>query len=220
MSASPKMSKHQNKMICSIHILRVRICISNLLLPLPATAGVPASTKPFPLFLARPVRIILCLARSLGIHYIAIISFFSYSETIKVCKAIGKQGHHTWPLLLASVIKLPLTRHGGWSCWESVLLSSVAISRMPARYHSFYQKLLLPPPWVVTQPLGTPGTPLIETSPYNTALLPFPRPLWWVVILKAPEPSGVQIKGESTPTSIYYFYIQLRYKKNRSGQYI
>ena len=129
-----------------------------MLLPLPAIAGVPASTKAFPLCLAWPVELNMCLARSLDIHYIVIIIVFLLLLWDNIsCKPIGKQEHPIWPLFLQFIVKLLPTKCQGWFFWESVLLSSMAISGMPARCHSFYQKLFLPPPWVEYYPWGYQG---------------------------------------------------------------
>lgn len=123
-----------------------------MFLPLHAIAGVPASTKAFPLFLAWPVELNMCLARSLDIHYIVIIIVFLLLLWDNIsCKPIGKQEHPIWPLFSTVCCQAASHRQGRFF-WESVLLSSMAISDMLARCHSFYQKLFLPPPWVEYYP--------------------------------------------------------------------
>lgn len=86
------------------------------------------------------------------------------------------------------------------------------------RCHSFYQKLFFPPPWVEWPPWEYQGRSAgDQPSQYNTTTISTAST--YIVNLKEPKLSSVQIKGKHSCFHLL-FYIHLRYKKIKSGQYI
>lgn len=125
-SASPKMSKHQNKMMCSIHILGLRILLFNMFLPLHAIAGSSSLYKGFPIIFGMTSGIKHVLGKKSDIHYIVIIIVFLLLLWDNIsCKPIGKQEHPIWPLFSTVCCQLPPTAKAGSG---NQLLSSMAIS--------------------------------------------------------------------------------------------
>lgn len=93
---------------------------------------------------------------------------------------------------------------------------------MPARCHSFYQKLFLPPPW--EDPKNTTLGNTRDTSAGDQPLQHNTTTISTASVVDC-QPQGTKAQQCSDQRKKYsylhlLFYIQLRYKKNKSGQYI